>query len=53
MLQESLNAAVDEKKKVHIDENEIGSVNILADRRTKLETAAQVSKNIFCHIFNY
>ncbi|CAB3220517.1 unnamed protein product [Arctia plantaginis] len=39
--QESLNAAVDEKKKIIIDENEIGSVNILADRRTKLETAAQ------------
>ncbi|CAH0729952.1 unnamed protein product, partial [Brenthis ino] len=38
--QESLNVAVDDKKKVHIDENELGS-NILADRRNKLETAAQ------------
>ncbi|OWR47877.1 Supervillin [Danaus plexippus plexippus] len=37
---ESLNAAVDEKKKVQIDENELGN-NILADRRNKLETAAQ------------
>ncbi|XP_052741917.1 uncharacterized protein LOC112053498 isoform X3 [Bicyclus anynana] len=39
-INESLNAAVDEKKKVLIDENELGS-NILADRRNKLETAAQ------------
>ncbi|CAH2245482.1 jg8723 [Pararge aegeria aegeria] len=38
--QESLNVAVDDKKKVLIDENELGS-NILADRRNKLETAAQ------------
>ncbi|KPJ08030.1 Supervillin [Papilio machaon] len=37
--QESLNS-VDDKKKVHIDENELGP-NILADRRNKLETAAQ------------
>ncbi|CAH4032886.1 unnamed protein product, partial [Pieris brassicae] len=37
---ETLNSAVDDKKKVHIDENELGS-NILADRRNKLETAAQ------------
>ncbi|XP_032520912.2 supervillin isoform X1 [Danaus plexippus] len=39
-INESLNAAVDEKKKVQIDENELGN-NILADRRNKLETAAQ------------
>ncbi|XP_028168519.1 supervillin isoform X1 [Ostrinia furnacalis] len=38
--QESLNAAVDEKKKVQIEDNELGE-NILADRRNKLETAAQ------------
>ncbi|CAG4962744.1 unnamed protein product [Colias eurytheme] len=38
--QETLNASVDDKKKVHIDENELGQ-NILADRRNKLETAAQ------------
>ncbi|XP_049874126.1 supervillin-like isoform X4 [Pectinophora gossypiella] len=37
---ESLNAAVEDKKKVQIDENELGQ-NILADRRNKLETAAQ------------
>lgn len=42
LLQESLNATVDDKKKVQIDENELGS-NILADRRNKLETAAQVN----------
>ncbi|XP_075978885.1 uncharacterized protein LOC142978355 isoform X3 [Anticarsia gemmatalis] len=40
-INESLNATVDDKKKVHIDENEIGSGNILADRRKELETAAQ------------
>ncbi|XP_041987270.1 uncharacterized protein LOC121739025 isoform X3 [Aricia agestis] len=39
-INESLNASVDEKKKVHIEENELGS-NILAERRNKLETAAQ------------
>ncbi|XP_050666476.1 supervillin isoform X3 [Leptidea sinapis] len=39
-INESLNAAVDDKKKVYIDENELGS-NILADRRNKLETASQ------------
>ncbi|XP_039755364.1 uncharacterized protein LOC120630269 isoform X2 [Pararge aegeria] len=39
-INESLNVAVDDKKKVLIDENELGS-NILADRRNKLETAAQ------------
>ncbi|XP_050351467.1 uncharacterized protein LOC126774154 isoform X2 [Nymphalis io] len=39
-INESLNAAVDDKKKVHIEETELGS-NILADRRNKLETAAQ------------
>ncbi|XP_045766331.1 uncharacterized protein LOC123868038 isoform X2 [Maniola jurtina] len=39
-INESLNAAVDDKKKVLIDDSELGS-NILADRRTKLETAAQ------------
>ncbi|XP_068618233.1 uncharacterized protein [Battus philenor] len=38
-INESLNS-VDDKKKVHIDENELGP-NILADRRNKLETAAQ------------
>ncbi|CAH2039431.1 unnamed protein product, partial [Iphiclides podalirius] len=38
-INESLNS-VEDKKKVHIDENELGS-NILADRRNKLETAAQ------------
>lgn len=40
-INDSLNAAVDEKKKVPIDENEIGSGNILADRRNKLETSTQ------------
>ncbi|KAL4711465.1 hypothetical protein ACJJTC_005589 [Scirpophaga incertulas] len=40
MINESLNAAVEDKKKVQIDENELGQ-NILADRRNKLETAAQ------------
>ncbi|XP_049874124.1 supervillin-like isoform X2 [Pectinophora gossypiella] len=39
-INESLNAAVEDKKKVQIDENELGQ-NILADRRNKLETAAQ------------
>ncbi|XP_045495492.1 uncharacterized protein LOC123694186 isoform X3 [Colias croceus] len=39
-INETLNASVDDKKKVHIDENELGQ-NILADRRNKLETAAQ------------
>ncbi|KAJ2943631.1 hypothetical protein O0L34_g16744 [Tuta absoluta] len=39
-IQENLNAAVDDKKKVAIEENELGP-NILADRRNKLETAAQ------------
>nr|XP_026499277.1 uncharacterized protein LOC113403058 isoform X2 [Vanessa tameamea] len=39
-INETLNAAVDDKKKVHIEETELGS-NILADRRNKLETAAQ------------
>ncbi|CAG4946890.1 unnamed protein product [Parnassius apollo] len=39
-INESLNSAVDDKKKVQIDENELGP-NILADRRNKLETAAQ------------
>ncbi|KAL0822341.1 hypothetical protein ABMA28_004438 [Loxostege sticticalis] len=39
-INESLNASVDEKKKVQIDDNELGQ-NILADRRNKLETAAQ------------
>ncbi|XP_047516386.1 supervillin-like isoform X2 [Pieris napi] len=39
-INETLNSAVDDKKKVQIDENELGS-NILADRRNKLETAAQ------------
>ncbi|XP_045486740.1 uncharacterized protein LOC111003770 isoform X2 [Pieris rapae] len=39
-INDTLNSAVDDKKKVHIDENELGS-NILADRRNKLETAAQ------------
>ncbi|CAG9794016.1 unnamed protein product [Diatraea saccharalis] len=39
-INETLNAAVDEKKKVQIDDNELGQ-NILADRRNKLETAAQ------------
>ncbi|XP_072947591.1 uncharacterized protein [Epargyreus clarus] len=39
-INESLNASVDEKKKVHIDDTELGS-NILADRRNKLETASQ------------
>lgn len=43
LLQESLNS-VDDKKK-GIDDNELGTTNILADRRNKLETAAQVSKN--------
>lgn len=43
LLQETLNS-VDDKKKVHIDENELGP-NILADRRNKLETAAQVSQH--------
>lgn len=41
LFQESLNS-VDEKKKI-IDDNDIGTTNILADRRNKLETAAQVS----------
>ncbi|KAH9635379.1 hypothetical protein HF086_017628, partial [Spodoptera exigua] len=39
LLQESLNS-VDDKKK-SIDDNELGTTNILADRRNKLETAAQ------------
>ncbi|XP_061714904.1 uncharacterized protein LOC133523383 isoform X2 [Cydia pomonella] len=39
MINDSLSAAVDEKKKVQIDD-ELGN-NILADRRNKLETAAQ------------
>ncbi|XP_063363239.1 uncharacterized protein LOC134652016 [Cydia amplana] len=39
MINDSLSAAVDEKKKVEIDD-ELGN-NILADRRNKLETAAQ------------
>ncbi|XP_063382167.1 uncharacterized protein LOC134668655 [Cydia fagiglandana] len=39
MINDSLSAAVDEKKKVPIDD-ELGN-NILADRRNKLETAAQ------------
>ncbi|XP_037301671.1 uncharacterized protein LOC119191914, partial [Manduca sexta] len=39
-VQDTLNSVGDDKKKVHIDENELGS-NILADRRNKLETAAQ------------
>ncbi|XP_059054071.1 uncharacterized protein LOC131848282 isoform X2 [Achroia grisella] len=39
-INDNLNAAVDEKKKVHIDETELAT-NILADRRNKLETAAQ------------
>lgn len=43
LLQESLNS-VDDKKK-GIDDNELGTTNILADRRNKLETAAQVSVN--------
>ncbi|CAH0398859.1 unnamed protein product [Chilo suppressalis] len=38
--QDTLNAAVDEKKKAQIEDNELGP-NILADRRNKLETAAQ------------
>ncbi|XP_047026886.1 supervillin-like isoform X3 [Helicoverpa zea] len=38
-INESLNS-VDDKKK-SIDDNEIGTTNILADRRNKLETAAQ------------
>uniref|UniRef100_A0A2A4K8Q4 Uncharacterized protein n=1 Tax=Heliothis virescens TaxID=7102 RepID=A0A2A4K8Q4_HELVI len=38
-VQESLNS-VDDKKK-SIDDNEIATTNILADRRNKLETAAQ------------
>ncbi|KAI8426066.1 hypothetical protein MSG28_005029 [Choristoneura fumiferana] len=37
---DSLNAAVDENKKVQIEDHELGN-NILADRRNKLETAAQ------------
>lgn len=45
MLQESLNTVVDEKNKI---DDELGA-NILADRRNKLETAAQViSKNTSC-----
>ncbi|XP_053606861.1 uncharacterized protein LOC128673207 isoform X2 [Plodia interpunctella] len=39
-INESLNTVVDEKKKAHIEETELGT-NILADRRNKLETAAQ------------
>ncbi|XP_013190593.2 supervillin isoform X1 [Amyelois transitella] len=39
-INESLNNVVDDKKKVHIEETELGT-NILADRRNKLETAAQ------------
>ncbi|XP_030021747.2 supervillin isoform X2 [Manduca sexta] len=39
-INDTLNSVGDDKKKVHIDENELGS-NILADRRNKLETAAQ------------
>ncbi|XP_062527081.1 uncharacterized protein LOC101741882 isoform X7 [Bombyx mori] len=39
-INESLNAVADEKKKVQVDENELGP-NILADRRNKLETASQ------------
>ncbi|KAM3966427.1 LOW QUALITY PROTEIN: supervillin [Aphomia sociella] len=39
-INDTLNAAVDEKKKVHIEEAELAT-NILADRRNKLETAAQ------------
>lgn len=47
LFQDSLNTVVDEKKKI---EDELGA-NILADRRNKLETAAQVcSKNMFCEI---
>ncbi|XP_022829860.1 supervillin-like isoform X2 [Spodoptera litura] len=38
-INESLNS-VDDKKK-GIDDNELGTTNILADRRNKLETAAQ------------
>lgn len=47
LFQDSLNTVVDEKKKI---DDELGA-NILADRRNKLETAAQVcSKNMFCEI---
>lgn len=44
LLQETLNTVEDDKKKVVIEETELGP-NILADRRNKLETAAQV--NVF------
>lgn len=45
LFQESLNS-VDDKKKSIDDNNEIATTNILADRRNKLETAAQVSNPI-------
>lgn len=47
LLQDSLNAAVDENKKVQIEDHELGN-NILADRRNKLETAAQVNNFNIC-----